>query len=488
ADGLLDLPAPLALILDDVQALAGAPPERVIGALLRFPSPVLRLVLAGRAAPDLPEAADLRWRGQAAAIGADDLRFDAAEAAAMLGPAAALPVEEVIRRTDGWAAGIRALGVAGAGGVRREMASAGAFLRASVLSGQPAELVAFLARVAAAERVSPGLAAAMTEHPGGAAAAAALLAEAERRGVFTTRLDDAGAWWRLHPLLREALLADAPEAARQEADRRAAEWFAAAGMVEEAVDHAFRSGDHARAAALLADHAASWLDRSIYQPTDWMDRLPPEVLDQHPALLVARARDFIIRFNPGATPAIERAAAALARQDPGATNPALDPLRFELTLSRGFMANMTGDLRSIAPEIERLLADARVSDRLRGDLLHIAPFIYTPTGRSAEGRALLAAMDEAEGRHNPEAAADVRFALAAMDIMDFDLRPASRHAAEAARASGHARVRSWSRAILARSLYELGDLDGAAEVARASLEDPGPVIVSTRHVNAQTLA
>jgi LuxR family maltose regulon positive regulatory protein len=490
ADALLDLPAPLVLILDDVHLLAGTPPARLIGAFLRFPMSTLRIVLGSRVAPDLPAIDALRWRAQAAAIDAGDLRVTAAECAAILSDDVAIPAEEVLRRTEGWVAGIQALGAAQAAGARQLPERLRSFLRSDLLAGQPDDLIEFLSGIAPVERTCSALGAAMTLLPGGEAAAAAMLADAERRGLFVTRLDDAGVWWRMHPLLRDALLADLPESRQQIANRRASEWFAAAGMVEEAVHHAFRSDDLDRAAALLADHAGRWLERSIFQPTDWMDRLPDDLLDQHPAMLVARARDLLGRSSPATGPAVARANAAIGWKDPQGADPQFDSLRAELIAIRAMLANMTGDPRTLRGDIERVLLDPQTSPRLRHDLLLAFPFMFILDQRTGEGRAMLAGLEAERGPDTSSLSTGIHLAAAMFDMGELDLWGARRKATLAAASPGPAyqmRTATWARIILARAHYEANDLDAAIDLARESILDPARVLVLPRHANTQTL-
>ena len=257
ADDLLDLEDPVALVLDDLHAIAGSPAERMLDFLLVYPPPMLRLMAGSRSVPDLPQADRLSWRGLATNLGAADLRFAPEETATLLHDGDLRVAVEVTRRADGWAAGIRALamaGAAGAGGATIPM-SVHSLLNADVLAGQSPELVAFLGDLVVAERVSPALAAALSTRDLEVGDAAGLLAEAERHGLFVSRLDDRGEWWRLHPLLREALGGDGQGILAAHA--RASAWLARAGMPEEAIDHAIKAERLDEAGALLADHSAA---------------------------------------------------------------------------------------------------------------------------------------------------------------------------------------------------------------------------------------
>jgi LuxR family maltose regulon positive regulatory protein len=492
ADDLLDLPAPLILIVDDVHAIAGSDSKRLISHLLRFPSPILRLVIGARAMPDLPEAIPLRGKGQAAFIGPDDLRFTPAEAGRLvLDPAKGLPAEELVRRTDGWPAGIRALGVAGASGAGRLPVSLRTLLDADVLAGQPPDLLALLSGVAIAERVSPALAAAMTM-PGradGESAARALLGEAERRGLFVTRLDEHGAWWRLHPLLRDALLADADPATVTGLHARAAEWFATADMAEEAIDHAILGDDLDRAADLLSVHAPAWLDHAEGHATDWMIRLPDDLLDQHPALLVARARDLINRVNQESALATARAEAAIARRDPEGTDASLDILRYELTLARIFLANIASDPRPFRDVAVRALVDHRIGTRLRGEFIAVLPLLFVTDGKTGEAVAhVAAALAASDG--NSDIALAAAFAQAILAIRQGDLaatRILSARGMEFLPDRATMRVGAWLPVVGARARYEAGDLDGAIDLAVAAILDVPGAIMTAKSTAAHVL-
>src|SRR3954447_1542013 len=96
---------PVVLVLDDFQALRSAEVLAEIRALLGYAPPQLRLVIGTRQTPrlGLPR---LRLDGSARELGPADLAFSAAEAAELL-PVSAADAEELWKRTEGWAAGLR---------------------------------------------------------------------------------------------------------------------------------------------------------------------------------------------------------------------------------------------------------------------------------------------------------------------------------------------------------------------------------------------
>jgi ATP/maltotriose-dependent transcriptional regulator MalT len=103
------------LVLDDYQLIDAQQVHMSLAFLLGHLPPGLHLVLASRSDPPLP-LARLRAGGQLAELRAGDLRFTAAESAALLREAtgAELPgttVAALAARTEGWAAGLQLAGL-----------------------------------------------------------------------------------------------------------------------------------------------------------------------------------------------------------------------------------------------------------------------------------------------------------------------------------------------------------------------------------------
>ena len=100
-------------------------------------------------------------------------------------------------------------------------------------------------------------------------------------------LDTHGGWFRYHTLLREHLLAklERDRGAAERVHRRAAEWFAATGQPEAAVDHLFAAGD-ADAAAAQACDVIPRLFREGREVTvaRWLQRLDDAQLRRQPFL------------------------------------------------------------------------------------------------------------------------------------------------------------------------------------------------------------
>jgi LuxR family maltose regulon positive regulatory protein len=71
---------------------------------------------------------------------------------------------------------------------------------------------------------------------------------------------------------------------------RASDWFAAEGLIEEAMHHALAAADAPRAARLVEQHRHALLNREDWHAlVRWVDLLPQEVIHQRPGLLLARA-------------------------------------------------------------------------------------------------------------------------------------------------------------------------------------------------------
>jgi LuxR family transcriptional regulator, maltose regulon positive regulatory protein len=207
---------PRLLVLDDLHAVAVAEVLDVVRRLVDHAPPALHLVLATRVDPSLPLA---RWRlgGELAEVRAADLSFDAEEARVML-QAMGVTLEEpvlraLVRRTEGWGAGLQLAGLSlrgrGSEGVADYVERFTGrdrfvldYLTEEVLQRLDHALQHFLLMLSVFDTFDAATAAAVTER----ADAADVLADVERANLFLTRVDDGEATFRFHPFFRDLLL------------------------------------------------------------------------------------------------------------------------------------------------------------------------------------------------------------------------------------------------------------------------------------------
>lgn len=299
---LAGLGQPLALVLDDYHRISNPDVHESVGFLIDHMPPTLRLAIATRVDPPLP-IPRLRASGELTEIRARDLRFETAEAEALLDAVVGDEVssedaERLTERTEGWPAGLqlaamslrdeddrRAFIDAFAGDDRHVVD----YLATEVLDRQEPEMREFLLTTSILERMNASLCEAVTDR----ADAGDLLEEIYRLNLFTVALDSRREWYRYHQLFAD-LLRDALEAERPgevaELHRRALTWHHGQGETDAAIRHAVQAGDHDAAADLIA---AAWEDTFNAGRTEtlagWIDSLPARVPESDPRLAAARA-------------------------------------------------------------------------------------------------------------------------------------------------------------------------------------------------------
>jgi LuxR family maltose regulon positive regulatory protein len=341
------------IVLDDMHRIADPRVFQLLQALLdRLPDP-WSVAIASRVEPPLKLA---RWRasGELAEFRQLELRFNESEVGALMtasgladGPAAA---RELLRRTDGWAAGLRLTLSARPCGARQGPGAPTQrhlfdYLASEVLDDMPADLRWFLLRCS----VLPEMTAARCEHVSRIPQTARLLEEVERRGLFVTTLDAEELTLRLHDLFRDFLEdrlqrdhpGELPYLLRRAADdepdlTRAVGYLVRAGACDEAARVLIERGG-----ALLATGGAPAVEQML-------DLLPEEQFRRRPDLDLLRGFTTFPRFDfDGMVAAMERAAAGYAREG----------RETDAALARAYacvgMEN-TGRLAEAAQELERL--------------------------------------------------------------------------------------------------------------------------------------
>jgi ATP/maltotriose-dependent transcriptional regulator MalT len=292
----------IALILDDYHLVQNRTVHEQVGFVIERMPQTFRLVIATRSDPVLP-LARLRARGELLELRAEELRFQAGEAADLLGGVLGLKLTDVqvqllFRRTEGWAAGLYLAGLSLAG-----RTDAGAFIQdfagdnrhivdyliAEVLDGQPPDVRAFLLRTSLLGRLTGPLCDAVLQTSG----SAAVLETIERDNLFLMPLDVSRRWYRYHQLFGELLRT---ELQHSEPDlipllhQRASAWLAGEGLIDEALHHLVAAGDPQGAAELIAANWVTAFNRGrLATVSRWLDVVPPETGPGDPRLSLARA-------------------------------------------------------------------------------------------------------------------------------------------------------------------------------------------------------
>jgi LuxR family transcriptional regulator, maltose regulon positive regulatory protein len=294
--------SPMVLIVDDYHLVMNRAVHEQLAFVIDRMQATVQLVLATRSDPILP-LARLRASADLAEMRSDDLRFEVIEADHLLNDVLGLELAEadiqlLHRRTEGWAAGLylAALSLAGRAdgaafiktfaGDNRHIAD---FLMCEVLEGQPPQMRSFLVCTSVLARLSAALCDAMLQTCG----SAAVLERIERENLFVVPLDMSRRWYRYHHLFGELLRAELHRSAPDLVaglHRRAAAWFEAEGLIDEALGHLVAAGDIAGSADLIA---ADWVNEfnggGLSTVSGWLDLLPEQAVRQDRRLSAARA-------------------------------------------------------------------------------------------------------------------------------------------------------------------------------------------------------
>ncbi|WP_328522596.1 LuxR C-terminal-related transcriptional regulator [Kribbella sp. NBC_00359] len=288
---------PVLVVLDHVEEIT-SPDCATSIAEFAFRVPAgWRLAVASRDAVPLP-LPRLRVGRRIVEIGVDDLAMDDAEAAALLRLAgaevSAAEIDELVRRTEGWPAGLYLAALAiQSGSPATGFSFSGDdrlvddYLRSELLARLSPAQADFLVRTSILDRMSGPLCDAVI----GGKQSARMLEDLERHNLLVVPLDRRGEWYRYHHLLREFLQAELrrgdPDLG-SELHGRAADWYEANGMADAAVDHADAAGDTERVARLVLEIMQPvWSSGRVDTVRGWMELLDGRPRVPHHAAIAA---------------------------------------------------------------------------------------------------------------------------------------------------------------------------------------------------------
>ena len=296
------------LALDDYHRIDNRDVHDVlIGCLLEhMPRPV-HLVIVSRNDPPLP-LASLRAYHMMNEIRLEDLAFTEREAGTFLKQATGRwmsdsAVARVCDLVEGWPVGLRLTAEAlrhqqdtdaflqGFDGNTQQIQD---FLLEEIVSRQPPHIREHMESASILDRFCAPLCEAVWM-PGDQVAGLAFEEFIEAKGMLLMALDLKQEWYRYHhlfqALLRDRLRARVAPNEIASMHRRAAAWFEAQGLLDEAIEHALKGDGGEGAARLIVRRRNEILNGEQWHGLDhWLTHLlPAEVVDGDPELLLLKA-------------------------------------------------------------------------------------------------------------------------------------------------------------------------------------------------------
>lgn len=291
---------PLILCFDDYHLFDGcAYASRLVEYLIENLPEQSCVAMTTRNYPDI-SLGRLRSRGELLDLTDEDLQFSFDELKSLTDiweiPVSAEAIKKVYRSTEGWPAGlVLSENVLRSGGDlpdlfshRRIQQNVYEYLAEEVLNSQPAGMRELLIKTSLIDPIDP----AVCETALNLANVGEMLAEAERRNLFTSRLDDEELY-RFHPLFRDFLQSRLLNLVGKDgvADLGAgfAEVFISMGQIRQAVELYLAAGQHAKAISPIEKIGDEMLDTAEYGTLEkWLGALKED--DLTPTLQIQKAR------------------------------------------------------------------------------------------------------------------------------------------------------------------------------------------------------
>ncbi|MER5620136.1 LuxR C-terminal-related transcriptional regulator [Streptosporangium sp. NPDC002544] len=439
----------------------------------------LRLIVTSRSHRGLP-LAGLRARGRVATIRPHRLRFDPAEADAVVrshgldpdrGPAA-----DHMPRLRGWP-GLYALlatvsvddGVTAPRltGQHRYVLD---WVGSEILPGLDPPAREFLLDTAVLDRICVSLADAVT----GRADALTTLDSLDRDNELLEPQDKHGIWWSIPPVLRESLERLALLEGRdvRGAHRRAADWLLRHRLREQAISHLIACEDWPRACAEILDgYWTAISDGRIGTVLSWFARIPSHVMDGDARLFIALASALLLSDRLDDVETMLRRASAAPVDGPFSDG--LPSREAGLALGEATVSLMRGDLGRARDSAltARSLMTPEQAVQYANVVVVIAGAAFYET-RAQDARLLLRrAVSLAESASSPVAGAAAAALIARMYAETGDLGVAAEHCLRAERLMSRSRAAAPSaRRMLLMARATLAHRRGLLHEAAAAYE------------------
>jgi len=397
----------LVLVLDNAQLLRSRGSTEAVSMLAEHIPAGSTLTVAARVPPGLP-IARLRAEGRLLELTTDELALTHRESEALLRELDAdLPNEdaaELLRRCEGWAAGIHLSALAWKerkddaprpavpGGDDRFLAE---YFRSEFLAYLTPDLRTFLRRTSVLEQLTAPACDAVL----GSAGSGLVLASFERLHLLVAPLDRHGEAYRYHPLFQDLLgrelLENEPELVAV-LHRRAADWFEAHGDPESALHHAEGAGETDRMARIVASIALPAYYRGrIAAVESWLGTFDDERrLERYPTIGVIGGWIHALRGRPAEA---ERWLAAAERGSSVETEPDGEPSAApSISLLRAALCRDGVD--QMCSDVEHALAGLPSSSQWRPTALLLLGSALVLRGRDALADAILAGAEDSAER------------------------------------------------------------------------------------------
>lgn len=320
------LSLPLVFVLEDYHLIEQPQIHQSLTFFIEHLPASVHLIILSRSEPPLPLA---RWRakGDLTELSSHQMRFTPEETSlfiTQLLPQAVSrptlpPFHNYIDYIEGWAAGLRllALSVQGSGqltdAARLPELTAGwptmptprvieEFFLTEILGNQSEALQLFLLQTSLFNRLTGSLCQAVTGQPD----SPEWLEFVCRAGFFLEALDNAGRWYRYHPLFAETLRREAArrlgEQAVRQLFRQASSWYTEQAMFAEAIETALTAQEFEQAAALICNLNLEVDVAEHHTIRRWLAQIPAPQLNTSPLLCFRYAQAQLFAENSSGDP------------------------------------------------------------------------------------------------------------------------------------------------------------------------------------------
>lgn len=304
----------IALVLDDFHVITNPVIHECVGYLLESLPERLHIIISSRIDPQF-SLTRLRAHDQMDEIRNNLLKFNADESREFFQKTIKIPLsaqaeEKVVHQTEGWVAGMQLAAISlqhqpdilnDAVYLTGDNSYIQDFLVDEVFSRQPEGMQNFLLRTSILGSLTGPLCDAVLNEAANASDSGSLLHELYHDNIFLTALDHEEHWFRYHPLFAESIQHLLTERLPDEISSlhvRASRWYESAGLIEEAVEHAFKAKDICMAAEIIERNIENtFKNGGIQFVLTWLKKIPAEILYQHPQLCIAYAWGSVFTFS-----------------------------------------------------------------------------------------------------------------------------------------------------------------------------------------------